>query len=201
MRKEELLELGIGEEIAKTVMVINGLDIQKVRKELESAQSELKTTQTCLEATKKERDAHKTQLDDVSEKLKAFDGVDLSEKDATIKKLVDDLAAEKQSHETNLAKIKRTQENQEFFASLEMPFCNEETRDVYLAKLDAALDDPANVGKGRREILDTLIVGEDGKPKVNIFKQPENPNQLNIPPVGDLPDDKPTPKKPDSMFF
>ena len=53
--------------------------------------------------------------------------------------------------------------------------------------LNEALEDKKNEGKNRKDLFDALILGEDGKPRKDIFVPPENPNTLKIPPTGDGP--------------
>ena len=160
MKKEYLVELGIAEDVAAKIMDENGKDIQNIERK--------------LTAMTGERDTVQTQLTEVQEKLKGFEvfeGVDVAELQTKIATLNTELSTAQANHTTEIAKIKRQSETKEFMASLK--FVNDETREFYFNKLESALDDEANTGKGRKEILDALTVGEDGKTRANVFAAEE----------------------------
>ena len=155
MKKEFLLELGLAEDTAAKIMDENGKDIQNVDRK--------------LTAMTGERDTLKTQFGEVQEKLKAFDGVDVENLKGEIAKLSGDLQTTKDTHAKELALRDRRAETDKFMSALK--FVNDETREFYLNKLEAALDDDANKGKNRKDLVDALVNGEDGKPRPNIFAE------------------------------
>lgn len=71
-----------------------GLEIPADKKsEFEKAWKENYRTKAEYDKAVEQRDAHKTSLDEVNEKLKAFDGVDVNDLKKQITKLQDDLKA------------------------------------------------------------------------------------------------------------
>lgn len=128
------------------------------------------------------------QLETVETKLKAFDGVDIAELQGKIQTLNNDLATQRTQFETERAEDKRISETNEFLAPYK--FAAPELKEVFAGKVNSALKDNANEGKNRKEIFDLLTLGEDGKPRTDIFIQEDtNPNPnllLNIPPAGDV---------------
>jgi predicted transcriptional regulator len=92
------------------------------------------------------------------------------------------------AHELEIVKLKRQAETKEFMGGHK--FVNDLTRDALMAKLEEALDKPENAGKSRKELLDGLTAGEDGKPRADIFAPQENPNKLGdgLPPAGTAPE-------------
>lgn len=86
------------------------------------------------------------------------------------------------AHAAELTKLKRQTETREFMQKHQ--FVNDLTRDALMTAVETALDDPTNAGKSRQDILDSLTMGEDGKPRPDIFKQPDSPYKLVIPPAG-----------------
>jgi ribosomal protein S6 len=193
MKREELTKLGVPEEALDKIMNLNGADIEREKAKVLAVQNE-------RDAAVTDRDKIKAQLEEVQEKLKAFDGVDLEQERAQRKQLEKDIADAKKAHETELAefkkaqeaevsKIKRETETKEFLSV--QKFINKETALHYEKVLNEALEDKKNEGKNRKDLFDALILGEDGKPRKDIFMPPENPNTLEIPPMGSGPGQKP----------
>ncbi len=120
-------------------------------------------------AAKKAQDDIKAQLDGVQAKLKEFEGVDVEKLKGEITKLSGDLKTAQDNHAAEIAKRDRQAETKDFLGGYK--FINQETKDHYAAKLDAALEDKANTGKNRKDILDALTAGEGGKPRANIFAE------------------------------
>ena len=145
--------LNLETELIEKIMAEHGKTTQALQKNLDSIQAE--------------RDGFRTQLDEVQGQLKTFEGVDVAELQSKITALNTDLTTAQENHIAELAKIKRHGETKDFMSG--MKFVNDETREFYFNKLESALDDDANKGKGRKELLETLIAGEDGKPRANIF--------------------------------
>lgn len=70
MKKEELIALGIDEEVAKQILVINGKDIEKHKSQI------TKLTQD-LESANEQADAYKQQLDDANTQIQSFKEMDI----------------------------------------------------------------------------------------------------------------------------
>lgn len=66
MKKEELIALGISEEVAAKVMAINGADIEHAKAAKDKERK----------AIEDERDGYKTRAETAEETLKSFDGID-----------------------------------------------------------------------------------------------------------------------------
>ncbi len=89
MKKEDLTALGLSDEQVAGVQKLNGLDIQKEKDKV-----------TVVE---KERDDFKNQLTDTQEKLKGFDGVDVTALKGEITKLTEDLTAKDTEYQQKIA--------------------------------------------------------------------------------------------------
>ena len=66
MKKEELIALGISEEVAAKVMAINGADIEHAKAAKDKERKPIED----------ERDGYKTRAEAAEETLKSFDGID-----------------------------------------------------------------------------------------------------------------------------
>ena len=170
MKREFLQEFSLGADIIDKIMAENGKDIE-VQKQ--------KTAAAILE-----RDGLKTQLDGVGEKLKAFEGVDVEKLKGEITTLTNDLSQKETEYRGKLAKLERQRETEAFFNGLEREFTNYETKEYYFSKLETLLDEEKSKGKSRQELLDVLTKNEKGEVRPGVFKEPDNPNKLIIPPVG-----------------
>lgn len=82
-------DFGLEKEAIDSIMAQNGKDIEAHK--------------ATAEAAAKDRDAYKGQLDDVSAKLKAFDGVDIEALRGEIDTLKGDLAAKEETFATEIA--------------------------------------------------------------------------------------------------
>lgn len=193
MERKFLEDMGLEKESVDKILNAHSADIGAQIKLAAKAESE---RDAAIEA----RDDLQSQLDGLQQQLQAFEGVDVAELQGKLTALTDDMQRAQQTHAEELQRIQRRSDTKDFFAALPTQFANEETREHYMAKLESALDDPQNRGKSRQEILDTLTAGADGKPRPGIYKEPENPNRLDIPPAGDI-EDKPKPKAQPRMFF
>lgn len=89
MKTEFLKGLGLEQDIIDKIMAQNGKDIENQKKLTEAAEAD--------------RDALKTQLDDVAAKLKAFDGVDVAAMKAQIETLTADISAKETAFQAQLA--------------------------------------------------------------------------------------------------
>lgn len=180
MKRELLESLGLEKDAIDKVLDENSADIGKQKKLTERVEAE-------RDAAIGERDALKGQLEDVQGKLKAFEGVDVTELQGKIAALSGELTEAQKKHAAELDRLKRQSETRDFITSLETPFVNDETREHYASKIESELDKPENRGKSRKEILDALTSDKDGKPRGGVFKEPENPNILTLPPSGPVP--------------
>jgi len=96
------------------------------------------------------------------------------------KSVIDELAEEKERLATQVEQVKRGAQVRTFLAGVK--FVNEETREFYAARLDAALADEANAGKGQDELLAELTKGRD-----NVFAaEAPKKNTAVLPPVGNV---------------
>ncbi len=205
MKKEFLLELGVSEDVAAKIMAENGKDIQNVDRKLTAMTEERNTLKEENKQLTTAAASHEKELaerDKQLESLKSVDAAGLQAQIAemektnkeTAKKHQKELDDAKAAAATELTKFKRQTETKEFMGTHK--FVNDLTRDALMAQLEAALDDPANAGKSRKELLDVLVAGEDGKPRADIFAAERNPNPLHLPPMGsdgDTPPKKPLP--------
>lgn len=89
MKKEKLVELGLTEEQITAVMKENGLDIEREKAKVKNVEVE--------------RDDFKNKLDEATETLKKFDGVDTESLKGQIAKLTADLDNTKLEYEKQIA--------------------------------------------------------------------------------------------------
>lgn len=89
MERKFLDDLGLDKEVIDKIMAQHGKDIE--------------TYKSAAEHAAKDRDAYKGQLEDVSEKLKAFDGVDVEALRGEVDTLKQDMAAKEASYKSQLA--------------------------------------------------------------------------------------------------
>ena len=120
-----------------------------------------------LTTSKEAAETYKTQLDDVQGKLKEFEGIDVADLQGQVKKLGEDLELAQGNYAAELKKVQRQGETKDFLSGYQ--FINDITRNHYATQIDTLLSDEASTGKSRKELLDSLTLGEDGKSKPNIF--------------------------------
>lgn len=89
MERKFLEELGLDKEAIDKIMAQHGKDIEAHK--------------TSAETAAKDRDTYKGQLDDVSAKLKAFDGVDVDALRGEVDTLKKDMAAKESDFQNQLA--------------------------------------------------------------------------------------------------
>lgn len=89
MERKFLEELGLDKEAVDKIMAQHGKDIEAHKAAAESAA--------------KDRDTYKNQLEDVSDKLKAFDGVDVSDLQKEIETLKKDMADKEADYQNQIA--------------------------------------------------------------------------------------------------
>lgn len=167
------------------VEILSGLGIE-VPEDKTKALNEgvIENYRTIADYTKQKNAAEEAQasLATLQEQVKAFEGVDVAELQGKITQLNTDMEAANAQHAAELAKRDRLFETEKFMSGKK--FINDETRDYYMQKLEAALDDGSNAGKSRDELLDVMTKGEDGSVKPNIFQPADGTPQLVIPPTG-----------------
>lgn len=89
MERKYLEELGLDKEAVDKIMAQHGKDIEAHK--------------TSAETAAKDRDTYKGQLDDVSKKLKAFDGVDIEALRGEVNTLKTDMATKEAGFQSQLA--------------------------------------------------------------------------------------------------
>lgn len=89
MERKFLEELGLGKEAIDKIMAQHGKDIEAHK--------------TTAENAAKDRDTYKGQLDDVSKKLKAFDGVDIEALRGEVDTLKKDMATKEANYQSQLS--------------------------------------------------------------------------------------------------
>ena len=144
--------LGLTKEQVSKVLKINADDIEETKKEAETAIQNVEAEVESLENQVKERDG---QL----ETLKATAG-----DNETLSKKIEDLQAEnataKKAHETEMNRLKVDFEVEK--ALIEAKAKNVKAAKALLDLEDAKLDKDGNV-KGLKELIDSLVAGEDTK--------------------------------------
>jgi len=175
MKRDILESLGLDKDAIDRIMAENNSDIEREKGK--------------AQAVSDDRDAIKQQLEDVQNKLAAFDGVDVDAIKGEITTLKNNLAAADTKYQADIARRGIEAETALFLA--ETKFVNAATREYYAGKLNESLQDTKNVGKSRRELFDAMIAGEDGKPLPNIIAEDINPRvHINQPPVQPIPPGK-----------
>lgn len=154
MKKEELLEIGLTEEQAAKVFVMNGKDVENAKSKLPDQKAEI-------------------------ERLKA----DLADRDATIKNLEaasgDAEATRKElerykQEEADRKKAEKEAETDRILTEAAeqaldgKEFVNDFTRNHFVAELKKAIADPANKGKRAATLFEEMTKDLDG-----IFKNPQ----------------------------
>jgi len=91
MERKFLEDLGLDKEAVDKIMAQHGKDIEGHK--------------SAAEAAARDKDTYKEQLGTLSERLKAFDGVDVTELQKQVKNLQDDLAAAEKKHQDELAEM------------------------------------------------------------------------------------------------
>lgn len=113
------------------------------------------------------RDEYKTSLDDVQEKLKAFDDVDVEDLKGQIATLTTQLQDEKNAREKDAAGFELEKTVDTFMG--EKKFVNDITAGSLREKLLTALDEDSAKGKSIDDIFKGLISDKDGNQLPNIL--------------------------------
>lgn len=156
MKRSELKEMGLTDDVIDKIMAENGKDIEAVKKQY-SDYDEVKT---------KLENAEKT-----LEGMKDYDNV----KGEIEKYKVENEKIQKEAAE-KIAKMERESKIKDFTNSKD--FVNDFTRDSINAAIFAELGKPENTGKGIEEIFKAVTDGKE-----NIFKTAA-PIPPNVPPMG-----------------
>lgn len=93
MKTEDLKALGLDEETIKKVFSLNGKDIEELKKQIADKDKELTNANS-------EKESITKNLDEVKEKLKGFDGVDVEGLNKQIKDLQDKMDAQAKQFES-----------------------------------------------------------------------------------------------------
>lgn len=184
MKLEFLKSLGIADEHINLIMAEHGKSLNAEKNNLNNIIAQITA----------ERDGYKDSLDDVQAKLKAFDGLDPEKTKQELVDLNDKLKKSDEKHLAELSKLKRLQDTKDFINKHQ--FVNEFTRDSLTQAIESALDDGANVGKSRQDLLDALIKDETGTVKPGIFADVKKHN-VDIP----APNDNIPSKSPNEMTY
>lgn len=172
MKKEQLMELGLGEDVAKKVLEINGADIENAKKPLMER----------AVAAEAERDELQACLDETGKTLRGFEGFDPQAMRQQLADTQQALQDARDTHAAELAARDSRAETERYLAG--RPFVNDITRAHFAGAIEAALADPAGAGRTRQEILDALVTDGAGGVTPGIFAE-ENPNRLlETPPSG-----------------
>lgn len=128
------------------------------------------------------RDEYKTSLDDVQEKLKAFDDVDVEDLKGQITTLTTELQNEKTAREKDAARFELEKTVDAFMG--EKKFVNDITAGSLREKLLEALDADSAKGKSIEDIFKSLISDKDGNQIPNILVEEGGPKPSFTKPMG-----------------
>lgn len=128
------------------------------------------------------RDEYKTSLDDVQEKLKAFDDVDVEDLKGQITTLTTQLQDEKNAREKDAARFELEKTVDTFMG--EKKFVNDITAGSLREKLLTALDEDTAKGKSIDDIFKGLISDKDGNQLPNILVDEGGPKPTFTKPMG-----------------
>lgn len=128
------------------------------------------------------RDEYKTSLDDVQEKLKAFDNVDVEDLKGQITTLTTQLQDEKNAREKDAARFELEKTVDTFMG--EKKFVNDITAGSLREKLLTALDEDSAKGKSIDDIFKGLISDKDGNQLPNILVDEGGPKPTFTKPMG-----------------
>lgn len=183
MKKEELIELGIDEEVAKKIMAINGSDIEKHKNQVNKLTQELETANEQVEA-------YKTQLDDANTQIQAFKDMDID----GIRKSADDW---KVKYDTDIQALQEKMNAKEYeFAVKEyanqFKFTSDRVKNSIIQDLKAKefkLENGSLLGaddymKQLRESEPTSFVSDEPQDKLPQFSKPTGGNPPQEPTFG-----------------
>lgn len=154
MKREELLQLGISEDVVPEVMKIYGSSVENLKSENEAL------TTNVGDLTK--------QIDELSEQIKAYDGTD-----ELVKVLQGKVDAYEKAEVERKEKIERDKAEKLLTDNIlevigDRQFVNSITKNAVIEQVKVALKDEANAGKGAKEIFEELT-----KDSTDIFANPQ----------------------------
>ena len=160
-----------------------GIEIPEDKKDALSAKMKenYKTVAEYNKAAEK-RDEYKTSLDDVQEKLKAFEEVDVEDLKGQITTLTTQLQDEKNAREKDAARFELEKTVDTFMG--EKKFVNDITAGSLREKLLTALDEDTAKGKSIDDIFKGLISDKDGNQLPNILVDEGGPKPTFTKPMG-----------------
>lgn len=153
-----------------------GIEVPEDKKaDLKKKMNENYRTKTDYDGVVAKRDEYKASLDTVQGKLDGFKDVDVADLKGQIATLTTQLADEKAARAKDAQRVE-TEKNVNAFLSTvgedgnkKYEFINGITEDFYRGKLLEELSKDSAKGKSIGDIFTTLITGEDGKQKTDIF--------------------------------
>lgn len=172
MKREDLIALGLSEELVNQIMALHGQGIQREQE---------RNTQTAADLA-----AAQASLASVQAQLQSFEGVDVTGLQASVQTLQQQLANDAATHARELSARDRAAETTVFLAGRN--FVNTPTRDYFTTKLNELLESDDSRGKSREDLLNALTTDKDGNPMPGIFAE-DNPHKaiINLPPADRVP--------------
>ena len=151
MKKEELLSIGLSEEQANQVFAMNGKDVENAKEKLKAEISSLNNQLTEAKNTISTLEAAKGDTEALQEELDKYKQADEARQKA------EQEAAAHASLVERFGKVKGDREFSSKFAEAGL-----------LDEFNKAINDPANTGKGDKELFDALT-----KDAAGLFKNPQ----------------------------
>lgn len=153
-----------------------GIEVPEDKKaDLKKKMNENYRTKTDYDGVVAKRDEYKKSLEDVQSKLDGFKDVDVAHLKGQIATLTTQLNEEKTARAHDAQRVETEKNVNAFLSSLDdggnkkYEFINGITEDFYREKLLEELSKDSAKGKSIGDIFNSLITGEDGKQKADIF--------------------------------
>lgn len=163
MKTEFLKSLSLEDDVIAKIQAESGKDVQKEKEKLTTLESEVSSL--------------KSTVSTYETKLKAFEGVDVSDLKNQIQTLQNDIKTKEENAKKEQEDAKLTSTILESLKGKE--FVNDFTKNSIIGNVKEEINKPENKGKGIGELLETLTKDTD-----NIFKN-ENP-MVQIPNMGNI---------------
>lgn len=173
-----------------------GIEVPEDKKaDLKKKMNENYRTKTDYDGVVAKRDEYKASLEDVQGKLDGFKDVDVADLKGQIATLTKQLNDEKTARAQDAQRVETEKKVNMFLTSVDeegnakYEFINGITEDFYREKLLEELSKDSAKGKSIGDIFNSLIKGEDGKQKADIFvdrKQAQLEDQRAKPFTGPL---------------
>lgn len=172
MKREDLIALGLSEELVNQIMALHGQGIQREQERNAQTAADLAAAQASLAS--------------VQEQLQGFEGVDVAALQGSVQALQQQLANDAAAHSRELSARDRAAETAVFLAGRN--FVNAPTRDYFTVRLNEMLESDDSRGKSREDLLKALTTDKDGNPMPGIFAE-DNPHRvtINLPPSDRVP--------------